>query len=168
MGSSRLSLYRIPTPVAGVLSTMPRPRGGEWLDGEMAALRSAGVGLVACLLTGGELAEFELHGEEEAARLAGIEFRHLPIVDMSVPSPEPLLALADELVGRLTEGAHVVIHCRAGIGRSSLVAATVLVGLGVPIQQAWVDIGTARGVEVPETEEQRRWVERHARPAPSW
>lgn len=156
------SLYRVPAPASGILSTMPRPRGGDWLGDEMAALRAAGVGLVACLLTGDELADLELRDEERAAGSVGLEFRHLPIVDMSVPDPEPLLALADELARRLAEGDHVVVHCRAGIGRSSLLAATVLVRLGVPLEQAWVDIGTARGVEVPETEEQRRWVERHA------
>jgi hypothetical protein len=38
----RPNLFTIPSLVSGTLSTMHRPRGGDWLDEEMAALRAAG------------------------------------------------------------------------------------------------------------------------------
>ena len=31
------NLFRIPAPTAGLLSTMLRPRGGDWLDDDRAA-----------------------------------------------------------------------------------------------------------------------------------
>ena len=50
------------------------------------------------------------------------------------------------------------IHCRAGIGRSSLIAACVLVRAGHDVNSAFDTIAKARGVEVPDTEAQRAWV----------
>jgi protein-tyrosine phosphatase len=56
-------------------------------------------------------------------------------------------------------GNAVAVHCRAGIGRSSLIAACVLVLLGFAPGMAFDLIGKARGVKVPDTEEQRDWVD---------
>ncbi|MGH6837668.1 MAG: hypothetical protein ACREDT_02475 [Methylocella sp.] len=53
----------------------------------------------------------------------------------------------------------VALHCRAGIGRSSLVAVCVLVLLGVASGTEFDLIGKARGLKVPDTEEQRDWVD---------
>jgi protein-tyrosine phosphatase len=52
----------------------------------------------------------------------------------------------------------VAVHCWGGVGRSSLIAAAVLVGRGTDAEQAWARIAEARGVPVPETDEQRAWV----------
>jgi hypothetical protein len=52
----------------------------------------------------------------------------------------------------------VGLHCRAGIGRSALVAACVLVLMGMAPGTAFDLIGKARGVRVPDTEGQREWV----------
>lgn len=157
----RPNLFTIPNPASGTLSTMPRPRGGDWLDDEMAALRAAGVDMLVCLLTRSEQDDLDLRDEREAAGRAGLGFRHLPIVDLGVPEPERVVSLVAELVARLTAGGHVVVHCRAGIGRSSLIAAMVLVRLGMDVEVAWEVIAAARGVPVPETDEQRRWVRRY-------
>jgi protein-tyrosine phosphatase len=51
------------------------------------------------------------------------------------------------------------VHCRAGIGRSSLIAACVLVLLGLAPAMAFDRIGKARGLKVPDTEGQRDWVD---------
>ena len=68
-------------------------------------------------------------------------------------------ALAGTIVTRLNEGKAVAVHCRAGIGRSSLIAACVLVLLGFAPGMAFDLIGKARGVKVPDTEGQRDWVD---------
>ena len=56
------------------------------------------------------------------------------------------------------DGRSIAIHCRAGIGRSSLVAASVLICLGTRPGEALRLIGNARGVPVPATDDQRDWV----------
>jgi protein-tyrosine phosphatase len=145
---------------------MPRPRGGEWLDDEMAALRALGVTALVCLLTQSEQDELELSGEADAAASAGLAFWHVPVVDLGVPDPDQLTPVVDDLVGVLATGGDVVVHCRAGIGRASLLAAAILVRLNVPAAVAWDAIATARGMPVPETNEQRDWLDRHCLPAP--
>ncbi|MBO0733532.1 MAG: dual specificity protein phosphatase family protein [Methylocapsa sp.] len=68
------------------------------------------------------------------------------------------VALAGSIIAKLKEGKAVGLHCRAGIGRSALIAACVLVLLGLDPEAAFELIERARGVNVPDTEEQRRWV----------
>jgi protein-tyrosine phosphatase len=55
-------------------------------------------------------------------------------------------------------GKNLVIHCRAGIGRSSLIAAGVLITLGSDASVALAEIGRARGLRVPDTAEQDEWI----------
>jgi protein-tyrosine phosphatase len=78
------------------------------------------------------------------------------------------MALAEATVARLNEGKAVAVHCRAGIGRSSLIAACVLVLLGLAPGTALDRIGKARGGNVPDTEGQRDWVDKfHERRRPA-
>ncbi|MFY1633841.1 protein-tyrosine phosphatase family protein [Solwaraspora sp. WMMB335] len=150
--------YPIPTPAPGQLSTMTRPRGGDWLDTEMAVLAADGVDVLVCLLTTGELDELDLADEAAAAARAGLEFHRLPVTDFGVPDRAAARPLLDLLHQRLVAGHDVAVHCRAGIGRSSVIAAACLVGLGVERTEVWRIIATARGVPVPETDEQRAWL----------
>jgi protein-tyrosine phosphatase len=140
---------------------MARPRGGDWLADELSALRSAGVDVLACLLTLAELEELELAAEERLARATGLEFHAFPITDYGVPA---LDAATLSFVARLAEGVRagqsIALHCRQGIGRSSLIAASVLTQLGVEPPAAWAAITATRGRPVPDTEEQRQWVVR--------
>jgi protein-tyrosine phosphatase len=152
------NIFRIPVPAAGTLATMPRPRGGDWLDDEMAALAETGVGVLVCLLTAPELRELELVDEGPAAERAGMRFHHFPIEDFGVPDHAQLTPLVDALIEDLRAGSGVIVHCRGGIGRSSVVAGSVLVRLGVDPDEAWATISAARGVPVPETEEQLRFL----------
>jgi protein-tyrosine phosphatase len=45
-----------------------------------------------------------------------------------------------------------------GIGRASLVAAAVLRLLGLPGDEAFSRVQAARGLPVPDTDEQRQWL----------
>ena len=51
----------------------------------------------------------------------------------------------------------MLIHCRQGIGRSSLLAAAVLEASS--LDEAWRRIAEARGRSVPDTPEQRAWLQ---------
>jgi protein-tyrosine phosphatase len=62
-------------------------------------------------------------------------------------------------VDELRQGRYVVVHCRGGVGRSSVVAAALLVGLGAEPRPAFATIGQARGRRVPETRSQRDWFD---------
>jgi hypothetical protein len=56
-------LYWIKGPWRGRLVTMPRPRGGDWLEDEVCDWREAGIDVVVSLLTTDEVGEFDLDAE---------------------------------------------------------------------------------------------------------
>jgi protein-tyrosine phosphatase len=58
----------------------------------------------------------------------------------------------------LRTGKAVAVHCRAGIGRSALIAACVLVRSGYDVDGAFDTIAKARGMAVPDTQAQHDWV----------
>jgi hypothetical protein len=127
---------------------MARPRGGAWLPDEVQGWRAAGVDVVVALLTPAECEELALDEEAGLCGRTGITFIAFPLVA--------------ELVGFLTAGEHVAIHCRMGIGRSAMLAAATLIALGQTPEQALAAVATARGCAVPDTLHQREWVERYA------
>jgi len=139
------------------LAIMARPRAGDWLDDEVTHWRVEGVGLVVSLLEPDETRELGLAGEADACCAQGIDFLNFPIPDRGVPEDR---RQAEALALRLAEmDRPVAIHCRAGIGRSALVAALTLIQRGLSADDAFARIGAARGLPVPDTDAQRRWVE---------
>jgi protein-tyrosine phosphatase len=55
-------------------------------------------------------------------------------------------------------GLNTVVHCRAGIGRTGIIAAGVLLHCGFEPQEAIEHISKLQGVQVPDTQEQIDWV----------
>ncbi len=153
-------LYWIEREPPGRLAIMPRPRAGDWLDDELRSLREQGVEVLLTLLTEPELAELELTELPEHCRWAGIDWLHLPIPDRSVPpNGQVTRDILDRLRRDLAEDKGVGIQCRAGIGRSATIAAVLPVGSGMSVDMAFERVATARGCPVPDTDEQRVWVE---------
>jgi protein-tyrosine phosphatase len=147
------------------LAIVPRPRGGDWLDDEMLAMRAAGVEIVVSMLEESEASELGLADEEGAAGRAGMQFINFAITDRSVPSN--IVRFETFLFGlaqQIERGKRVGIHCRACIGRSSVAAASLLIRTGTPVELAWQQIENARGCPVPDTQEQRQWVDRNMKP----
>lgn len=100
-------------------------------------------------------------GSEVASQ--GLEFVSLPIPDRQVPPSEgPVMSALERLDSTLRAGKNAVVHCRQGVGRSGLVAACLLVTQGTDPETAVRNLSAARGVTIPETAEQRRWIDRFA------
>jgi protein-tyrosine phosphatase len=59
---------------------------------------------------------------------------------------------------RLRNGNSLVIHCRQGVGRSALLAASLLRLAGASTEDAWSELRRARQVKTPDTAEQERWI----------
>ena len=156
-------LYWIPGPWNGRLATAPRPRGGDWLDDEIGGWKSEGITIVVSTLTKSEAAHLDLDREGLVCKTAGIEFHQFPIPDVTVPeSTQHVSVFLRPLERKLVDGASLVVHCRMGIGRSSTLAACLLILAGVSPDDAFARICIARGCAVPDTQEQRRWVEAFA------
>lgn len=144
----------------GRLAIMARPRAGDWLEDELLGWQAEGVNAAVSLLEREEVIELDLNLEAEFCNNKGIEFISFPIADRGVPeSAKAAAGLVESLATMLIEGKNVAIHCRAGIGRSSLIAASVMVSIGFTATLAFDQISAARRVKVPDTEEQRVWVE---------
>lgn len=144
------------------LAVMPRPRGGDWLSDEARSLREQGVDVLVSLLTEDEATALELEDERLHCESNGIVFVSFPIEDRSVPADLPAaLQLVATILDYLRGGKGVAVHCRGGIGRSAMLAACVLKKLGLGTTESFELIGVARGWPVPDTDEQRRWVDEH-------
>lgn len=152
-------VYWIQMSGAGRLSTMAKPRSGDWLASDLRALRQAGVDVIVSLLTYAETIELDLTKEAAYCQTCGIDFITFPIEDRQVPASKRETArLIRQLADWFDAGRHIAIHCRAGIGRSSLIAASLMTTYHIPAEEAFSLIETARGFPVPDTQEQKDWV----------
>ena len=155
----RAMFYSVQNVPTGKISIMARPRGGDWLRDEVKALHEAGVDVLVSLLTPDEVRELDLGEEAECCYDQGIIYLSFPIPDRSVPPFSSLtFTFLEQLKVSLSEGKQIVFHCRQGLGRAALMAASVLVLIGFSAEQAFEQLTLARGYSVPETEEQRAWI----------
>jgi|HubBroStandDraft_6_1064221.scaffolds.fasta_scaffold39988_4 protein-tyrosine phosphatase len=146
------------------LAIMSCPRGGKGLHEDMGVLQAESVDILVSLLTPEEVVDFDLAEEPELCAAHGIEYLSFPIVDHSVPTSYTAVAdFVGRLERKLTAGKAIVIHCYAGIGRSSLMAACILAVHGIPVLEAFNQIRQVRGCHVPDTGTQVEWVESFAR-----
>jgi len=164
----RTELFWVPTTFPGRLAVAPRPRGGDWLDDELAAWRAAGIETVVSLLTPDEVGDLGLEDEERAGAAHGVRFLSLPIPDRETPASRVAFeGLVSEIADELADGRGVAVHCRQGIGRAGLTAAAVLIAAGLDPAAAVERVSAARGRPVPETPAQRRWLDEFARERPA-
>jgi protein-tyrosine phosphatase len=156
-------LYWIDGPWPGRLAISARPRGGDWLEDEIRAWRMAGLDVIVSLLTPEEMESLGLQQEAEISQKNGLEFLSLPIVDRSVPTLDSkTVEILDQIEAALDQGKKITVHCRQGIGRSGLIAASLLVAKGTSPTAAVAQVGKVRRVVVPETPEQRAWIDTFA------
>jgi protein-tyrosine phosphatase len=152
-------LHWIEVRAAGRIAIMARPRADDWLEPEVDHWKSSGIDVVVSLLEREEVSELGLQREAELCRSNGIDFVSFPIPDRGVPeSRQEAARIAGVLAASIRHGRSIAIHCRAGIGRSSVIAACALICSGIAAEEALSLIGAARGLSVPDTDEQRDWV----------
>ncbi len=91
-------------------------------------------------------------GQEIESR--GIAWRHLPIADYSVPTDEferEWQREGPEIRAMLRNGEDVLVHCKGGLGRAGMMAARLLVELGVEPEEAIKQVREVRkgAIETP-------------------
>jgi protein-tyrosine phosphatase len=154
----RAEMYEIIPCPQGRLATMPRPRDGGWLKSEIASLKKSGVTDLVSTLTMSEEVEIGLLFEADLCEELGIHFHRYSLPDRTVPLQPGFDDFIASLLPILKQDGFIAVHCRAGIGRSSMVAAGLLCGLGLKAQEALTLISHARGFDVPDTEEQLEFI----------
>jgi protein-tyrosine phosphatase len=80
-----------------------------------------------------------------------------PVEDFDAPADRVrFLAMARDIADRLRSGEHLLIHCAAGIGRTGMLAALVLMILGLDRSEALVRVNAAGGS--PESPSQQAFL----------
>jgi hypothetical protein len=151
-------LYWVNKFAEGNLAIMAAPRPEDHLDEVILGWKGDGVDIVVSLVEQPEMPGL-IEAERALCEEFSLDFLWFPIRDKTAPtSRDAISALARQLANAISTGKSVAIHCRAGIGRSALLAACVLIHLNIDGAVALDMIAEARGAEVPETEAQRQWV----------
>lgn len=119
---------------SGRLATVAHPRGDAWPADRLGELADVGVSVLVSALTGEEQEQLG-HGDPvEAAAEVGMDFIAFPAADDRIPHDEAtkVILLAGRLAANVRAGRYVVIQCFNGMGRTTLLACTTMVLLGVP------------------------------------
>jgi protein-tyrosine phosphatase len=152
-------LFWIDGLAARRLAILARPRANDWLTDDVEHWKAEGLAAVICLLERDEIHDLGLQSEKLCCEAVAIEFISYPIPDRGVPnSVKETRALAELVVRKLNDGQKIGVHCRAGIGRSAIITASILSVLGHHPDEAFKLIGEARGLRVPDTDDQRHWL----------
>jgi len=144
----------------GTLGICPLPgHCGTYAD-DFAAVTRWAPGIVVSMTQAQEMAGVGAGALGEELKNAGIEWHHLPIADFGAPGgavqrawPQVSKTISEEL-GR---GGRVLVHCRAGCGRSGMIVLRVMVEAGEPASDALLRLRSARACAV-ETPEQMKWA----------
>lgn len=113
----------------GRLAGSPRPGLLDSYDEDLAWLKARGIHLIVSL-TRNPLSPSPL----------GFQCLHFPIDDMGVPTPRAAAALCQAIIEILDQGHPVVLHCKAGLGRTGTLLACCLVTLGRSGEEALSEV----------------------------
>ncbi|WP_146287863.1 ADP-ribosylglycohydrolase family protein [Gemmobacter aquaticus] len=142
----------------------PSSLGEEWrrdLAADVLRLKLWKTDIIVSLTETAEMERLGVDGMGEALREAGILWLHLPIPDTQAPGRgwhDDWRRIAPVLHQRLEAGGRVVIHCKAGLERTAVVAALLQCERGESLASALKVIAKARSGARP-LPHQRGWLE---------
>lgn len=158
------TIYKAECIGSGSLNLMAKPVAGEWIEQEFAGIRAFGIDRIVSLLERAEAWDLGLGKEQTLAQQNAMDFVSFPIRDMSLPtSIRDFAVLTKHLHSDCEKGINTVVHCRAGIGRTGMVAAGILLHCGYSADEAFARLSAKRGITMPDTPEQAAWVSANAK-----
>lgn len=140
---------------------MSRPLGRDYLMEEIEYWKKLEVNTIVSFLTDEENEELGLEYERIDCKREGFDFIKFPIEDRQVPdSYLKTRDLVNNLVDKINQNNRILMHCRGGMGRVSIISASVLsIMQKTSVKQAFENISKIRGLYVPDTDEQTAWTE---------
>jgi len=152
-------MYKVATMGNGFLAIMAAPSIEADAPASIVNIARLGIRQVVSLLEPSEARNLGLDAERLEVKACEMGFLSLPIPDMGIPpSVEDFTQITQRLFTQVNAGINTLVHCRAGIGRSGLLAAGVLLHTGMSPEEAFDYVSKMRGIRVPETPEQDYWL----------
>lgn len=152
-------MYKIGTIGNGFLAMMAQPSPELGAAASFVNIAGLGIQLVVSLLEPSEARLLGLDSEREQVKSQAMDFLPFPIPDMGLPPSVEGFARTSKLLFRQVDaGVNTLVHCRAGIGRSGLFIAGILLHCDLDPGQAFAHVSRMRGIRVPETREQEDWL----------
>ncbi|MFC1681307.1 cyclin-dependent kinase inhibitor 3 family protein [Pseudomonadota bacterium] len=136
---------------------------GEWerdLQADLHELQAWGANTLVTLMEMHELRDLEVEDLGSKAVRVGLDWLHLPILDMSIPDETfeaKWQAEGPGLHDLLESGGRLVLHCKGGLGRTGTIAARMLVESGMAPGDAIAAVRNARPGAI-ETRGQERYL----------
>ena len=137
--------------------------GRQWarvLDADLQCIQAWGASAVLSLIESHEFDRLGVPDFAQAIARTTLQWIQVPITDMATPGPATLAAWraqGPELLQALNSGQRVLVHCAAGLGRTGMLVAKLLVLNGVRADEAIAQVRRARPGTI-ETEAQADWV----------
>ncbi len=156
---AEMVIYALPVG-GGILALSPVPGGGGSYVADLNHIASWKPAIVLSLTTNMEMLEAGARTFGADIQDKGTRWVHLPVHDFSAPNANFKSAwkeVSTAVRGALKGGGRVLVHCKAGQGRSGMVALRLMIEAGENPDAALKRLRTVRPGAV-ETEEQLAWA----------
>jgi len=117
------------------------------LDADLAWLREQGIGAVLTMT--------ETPLDADALAQHGLDSLHLPVVDMTAPTPEQFERALRFIDHYRVRGTPVAVHCLMGQGRTGVILAAYLVRQGATPERALAEVRAVCPHAVENAEQER-------------
>lgn len=148
----------------------PNSISGNWqrdLQTDLLAVKRWGAAAIVTLMPQSELKGVKAEGIGDTCEALGMEWYHLPIVDVQVPDEQferHWIYAGLRLRQHLASGRRILIHCRGGLGRTGTIAGRLLVEMDWEPTRAIAEVRRVRPGAI-ETTAQEKYVLKTTKPA---
>jgi protein-tyrosine phosphatase len=151
---------RIPLDVKGQLYASPMPYGPYDRGNTLLKIyKQHRIEFVVVLVTDAELEKKAKRDLLAAYKKNNIQTIRFPIPDFTSPELHAFSKTVDQVTGYLRAGAHIAVHCNAGVGRTGIMAACILLDIEkISADQAIAHV--RRHMQTHMTDEQIRLINR--------
>lgn len=122
-------------------------RSDSRLEADIRSIAFWGASVIVTLMEEVELEILQVANLPEAVTQNGMQWIHLPIRNRMLPGmdfEEIWDGVGEELRSILARGGKVLIHCQEGVGRTGIIAARLLIEMGVATDEAMKLVRKAR------------------------
>lgn len=129
------------------------------LDEDISVIKKENIKTVICLISPDEFKTYGVPDLLEKYRLAGLNVKHVSIVDQGIPTKEETKDLTALIHNSVSKKENVLIHCVGGLGRTGVVAACYLKDyFQLKGNDAILKVREARSIRAIESDLQEKFV----------